>query len=185
MQETAGYSSFVTVTCVVLSSIQCSCGCYCTVQTKKRLGYCRVLQQLLWFSGIFFNLSIFIIIQSGLVFFTYCFLLALEAFIIPTCPLLRVRSIYIINVMNICVVYVFVIHTDYHSSTDVTKLGFLAVMVLEFVGFVIDPNYRLWRRLWFLLLHLHFLLVYKIDLQRQRKSHILYIYIMCCFYRSI
>lgn len=54
-------------------------------------------------------------------------------------------------------------HTDYHASTDVTELWFLAVVVLEFVRFVINPDDRL-LRFWFLLFHLNLLLIYKIDL---------------------
>lgn len=54
-------------------------------------------------------------------------------------------------------------HTDYHASADVTELWFLAVVVLEFVRFVINPDDRL-LRFWFLLLHLNLLLIYKIDL---------------------
>lgn len=38
-------------------------------------------------------------------------------------------------------------------------------MVLELVGFVINSNNRIRRRLWFLLLHLHLLVVYEIDLE--------------------
>lgn len=53
--------------------------------------------------------------------------------------------------------------TDYHASADVTELWFLAVVVLEFVRLVIDPDDRL-LRFWFLLLHLNLLLIYKIDL---------------------
>ncbi len=64
-------------------------------------------------------------------------------------------------------VYVFLtscpIHTDYHASADVTELGFLAVVVLELVGFVVDPDNRLWS-FWFLLLHLHLFLIYEVDL---------------------
>lgn len=54
-------------------------------------------------------------------------------------------------------------HTDYHASTDVTELWFLAVVVLEFVRFVINPDDRLCR-FCFLLLHFNLLLIYKIDL---------------------
>lgn len=54
-------------------------------------------------------------------------------------------------------------HTDYHASTDVTELWFLAVVVLEFVRFVINPDDRL-LRFWFLLLHLNLFLIYKIHL---------------------
>lgn len=54
-------------------------------------------------------------------------------------------------------------HTDYHASTDVTEFWFLAVVVLEFVRFVINLDNRL-LRFWFLLLHLNLLLIYKIDL---------------------
>lgn len=60
----------------------------------------------------------------------------------------------------------FFIHTDYHASADVTELWFLAVMVLELVGFVVDPDNRLWR-FWFLLLYLNLLLVYEVDLHQQ------------------
>lgn len=55
-------------------------------------------------------------------------------------------------------------HTDYHSSTDVTEFGLLAVVVLELVGLVIDTEDRFWR-FWFLLLHLHFLFIYKVYLE--------------------
>lgn len=62
-----------------------------------------------------------------------------------------------------------VTHTDYHASTDVTELWFLAVVVLEFVRFVINPDDRLWR-FWFFLLHFNFLLIYKIDLYIVKKK---------------
>lgn len=62
-----------------------------------------------------------------------------------------------------------VTHTDYHASTDVTELWFLAVVVLEFVRFVINPDDRLWR-FWFLLLHFNLLLIYKIDLYIVKKK---------------
>lgn len=61
----------------------------------------------------------------------------------------------------------FLIHTDYHASADVTELGFLAVVVLELVGFVVD-QYNRWWRFWFLLLHLNLLLIYEIDLDTQK-----------------
>lgn len=61
----------------------------------------------------------------------------------------------------------FPIHTHYHASADVTELGFLAVVVLELVGFVVDTDNRLWR-FWFLLLHLNLFLIYEIDLRAQR-----------------
>lgn len=68
----------------------------------------------------------------------------------------------------------FQIHTDYHTSADVTELGFFAVVVLELVGFVVDSDNRR-RRFWFLLLHLHLLIIYEIDLDTQRAylSHLL------------
>lgn len=69
--------------------------------------------------------------------------------------------------MFVCVFLTwFPIHTDYHTSTDITELRLLAVVVLELVGFVIDPDNRWWR-FWFLLLHLNLLLIYEIDLDTQ------------------
>lgn len=67
------------------------------------------------------------------------------------------------------------IHTDYHASADITELRFLAVVVLELVGFVVDPDNRL-HRLWILLLHLNLLLIYEVDLDTQR-SYISYLII--------
>lgn len=63
----------------------------------------------------------------------------------------------------------FLSRTDDHSSTDVTELGLLAVVVLELVWFIVDPNDRRWR-LWFLLLDLHLLLVNEIDLKRDTSE---------------
>lgn len=60
----------------------------------------------------------------------------------------------------------FLIHTDYHAGANITELWFLAVVVLELMGFVVDPNNRLWR-FWFLLLHLHLLLIDEVDLDAQ------------------
>lgn len=60
-------------------------------------------------------------------------------------------------------------HTNYHASADITELWFLAVVVLELVGFVIDPDNSL-NRFWFLLLHLNFLLVYKVDLDTHKSD---------------
>lgn len=61
------------------------------------------------------------------------------------------------------------IHTDYHASADVTELWFLAVVVLEFVRFVINPDDS-FLRFWFLLFHLNLLLIYKIDLYIKQNN---------------
>lgn len=66
-----------------------------------------------------------------------------------------------------CEVISCAVRTDDHASTDVTELGLLAVVVLELVRFVVDPKDWIWRRFWFLLLHLHLLLINKIDLKTQ------------------
>lgn len=58
-------------------------------------------------------------------------------------------------------------HTDDHASTDIAEFGFLAVVILEFVGFVIDPNNGLRGRFWFLFLHFNFLFVNEVDLEKQ------------------
>lgn len=60
-------------------------------------------------------------------------------------------------------------HTDYHTSADVTELGFLAVVVLELVGLVIDADNRVCR-FWVLLLHLHLLIVDEIDLKTKKDQ---------------
>lgn len=73
--------------------------------------------------------------------------------------------------MDVCA-YIFLtkfpVHTDDHASTDITELGFLAVVVLELVGFVVDPQSWVGRRFRFLLLHFHLLLIYEIDLETQK-----------------
>lgn len=56
--------------------------------------------------------------------------------------------------------------TDYHTSTDVTELGRLAVVVLELVWFVIH-QYDNGLRLGLLLLYFHLLLVNEVYLQRE------------------
>ena len=66
-------------------------------------------------------------------------------------------------------VTLFPIHTDYHASADITELGFLAVMVFEFVGFVIDTDNGFFR-FWFFLLHFHLLLINEIDLDTQQDT---------------
>lgn len=54
--------------------------------------------------------------------------------------------------------------TDDHASADVAELGLLAVVVFELVGFVVDHDHGLGRRLGLLLLHLHLLIVDEVDL---------------------
>lgn len=68
-----------------------------------------------------------------------------------------------------------IIHTDYHASTDVTELWFLAVVVLKFVRFVINSDDRL-LRFWFLLFHLNLLLIYKIHLHIFKKKIISWLF---------
>lgn len=60
--------------------------------------------------------------------------------------------------------------TDNHSCTDVTKLGFLAVVVFKLVWPVIDLNYRLRGRRGRGLFFLHLFIIHKINLRRTESE---------------